>query len=219
MEVINVFSDKGTFTSTAKAADKFEDDIRRRKINGVDGTMELCSLAMTGRKYKTDVNWPKSEQEWMEEQLKDNWCKEMMGKLKEVDFHQPVTTNPTDSDKADFYFRTNVDGKPGMLKRRTHLLTEQKHLETTITVMRQIDQIMVPKSLRNSCLYLLHDQVEHPGRKRTTDTIRQNCQWIGLTEDVGSHIRNCRFCKLRKPDNFRAKVPIQTYSLINVKTI
>jgi hypothetical protein len=43
MEVINVFSDKGTFTSTARAVDKIEDDIRKRKINGVDGTMELCN--------------------------------------------------------------------------------------------------------------------------------------------------------------------------------
>jgi len=186
LEVVNVFSDKGTFTSTARVVDKIEDDIRRRKINGVDGTMELCNLVMTGRKYKTDVIWPTSDSAWMEEQLKDKWCLAMMDKLKELDLHQPVTTNPADPDRADFYFRTNIDGKPGMLVRRTHMLTEQSHYETKVTIVRQIDQIMVPKTLRASCLFLLHDQVGHPGRKRTTQTIRKNYQWIGLTEDVGA---------------------------------
>jgi hypothetical protein len=61
---------------------------------------------MTGRKYKTDVIWPTSDKTWMEEQLKDKWCLAMMDKLSEVDVHQPVTTNPTDPDRADFYFRT-----------------------------------------------------------------------------------------------------------------
>jgi hypothetical protein len=59
---------------------------------------------------------------------------------------------------------------------------------------------------------MLHDQVGHPGRKRTIATIRRNYNWIGMGEDIGQHVRNCRFCKLRKPDNFRAKIPIQEYS-------
>ena len=64
-------------------------------------------------------------------------------------------------------------------------------------------------------MFMLHDQVGHPGRRRTTATIKRNYNWNGMGDDIGQHVRNCRFCKLRKPDNLRAKVPIQEYSRMN----
>jgi hypothetical protein len=66
--------------------------------------------------------------------------------------------------------------------------------------------------MQASCLYLLHDQLGHPGRERTANTIKQNYQWIGLNDSVKEHCKECRFCKLRKVDNFRAKIPIQEYN-------
>jgi transposase InsO family protein len=78
--------------------------------------------------------------------------------------------------------------------------------------MRVTNQTMIPKIKRDQCTFLMHDQLGHPGRERTLDTIRLHYQWIGMSDDVKKYVQDCRFCKLRKVDNFRAKVPIQEYN-------
>ena len=136
----------------------------------------------------------------------------MMNKLTTTD--SKISSNQTGTEMEDYFYRKELDGEIGALYRRTHIMVHQKHLNTEINILRNIDQMVVPKCVQDACLHLLHDQVGHPGRQRTIDTIRQNYTWIGLNEDVKRHIRNCRFCKLRKTDTFRAKVPIQPYQLM-----
>jgi len=220
-EIINVYCEKstGTYMSTAIEVQPTdtqpnlnEDNKVTRQINGTNGTNELVNLMQTGRTHKSQLEWPKTEKEWIERQTQDEWCQKMMEKLTTLD--AKISSSQTDTEMEDYFYRAQLEGGLGALFRRTHIMVHQKHLNTEINVLRKIDQIVVPKSVQDACLHLLHDQVGHPGRQRTIDTIRQNYTWIGLNEDVRGHIRNCRFCKLRKTDTFRAKVPIQPYQLM-----
>jgi transposase InsO family protein len=189
---------------------KMENQIRR--INGTDGTQELVNIALTGAAKKPEFNFPTSEEEWVIDQSNDDWCKQLLEKLKGSQRILVRENEEIEQDKNDYYFKSPA----GVLKRRTNKLIKKIHAATEISVLRKIDQIIVPKKNRAACLYLLHDQLGHPGRERTLKTMQEHYQWIGIAEDVKFYTHNCRFCKLRKVDNFRAKVPIQEYNMMGL---
>jgi hypothetical protein len=87
MEIIYVYCDKetGAYMSTARVMnyDLGEPDfeLKTRRINGPDGTKYLVNLATTGRLGKNDLKWPQSAEEWLQLQVKDAWCKEMMERI------------------------------------------------------------------------------------------------------------------------------------------
>jgi transposase InsO family protein len=212
-EVINVYSDKetGKFMSTARGivpqgvVAMVEND--KRSINGTDGTMEKVNLMLTGRRSRVEDSWPIDVKEWVKFQNDDEWCRSMKVKLEDKDTKVPIITGAVINGKTDYYY---MDSE--VLKRCSFRTIEKMHNDTKVTLVRTLQQIIVPKQLRQACMYLLHDQLGHPGRERTLDTIKLNYQWIGIGEDVKQYVKDCRFCKLRKVDNFRAKVPIQEYN-------
>ena len=95
--------------------------------------------------------------------------------------------------------------------KRSHCIKKTVHQETEVQVLQRKHQIVIPRKLQSSCLCLMHDQMGHPGRERTLETIRLSYSWVGMNDDIQQYVKNCRFCKLRKVDNFRAKIPIQEY--------
>jgi transposase InsO family protein len=215
MEIINVYCDKetGAYMSTARVMnyDLGEPDfeIRTKRINGPDGTKYLVNLATTGRHGKNDLKWPQSAEEWVQLQLKDAWCKEMIDRITTDTIKIPINQGLT----KDYYYRTRLEDKTmGPLYRNTHYTQKTKHLETEVHVQRFKEQIIVPRSLVATCMHMMHDQMGHPGRDRTLDTTRLSYNWLGINDDIHRHVQNCRFCKLRKVDTFRAKVPIQSYN-------
>jgi hypothetical protein len=143
MEIINVYVEGNTFMSTVRKVrndDEVEERTEARRINGTDGTMELVSLEMTGKRTKEEILWPSTEEEWIVEQEKDTFCKKLMEEMIEPDSRKNVTANPVDPSKVDFYFRSTINGQQGMLKRRTHILTIKRHLSTEIQVVEQLNQ-------------------------------------------------------------------------------
>ena len=218
-EIVNVFSDKSTgkFMSTAwkviapNNSDQMTKDIRI--INGVDGTIERVNIMMTGKRVKVQGEWPSDVADWKKCQEEDEWCKDMIVKIGKgggqvsITKEEMIDQGELVDDKIDFYFVED-----GLLKRCSFRTVERVHNDVKVKVVRTFKQIMIPRKCRDMCMYMLHDRLGHPGRERTLNTIKLNYQWIGIGEDVKQYIQNCRFCKLRKADNFRAKVPIQEYN-------
>lgn len=71
-------------------------------------------------------------------------------------------------------------------------------------------QLMLPKSLHQTALEGLHDDVGHFGKDKTLELVLQRFYWPGVSSTVETYIKNCDRCIKRKsPDPPRAPlVPI-----------
>lgn len=71
-------------------------------------------------------------------------------------------------------------------------------------------RIYVPKALRPSVLQDCHDSQEaaHGGLFKTLARVRQDYYWPKMKADVMKHLRGCETCKLIKPNNKNARMPM-----------
>jgi len=216
-EIINVYSDRisGAFMSTARPTlhtdllePEGEENYQRKPINGTNGTLELVNLASRGQRTRDDVPWPTSEDQWLQHQQTDEYCRPFIDILVTSELKQ---LSDVDVESSDYFFRPQVDGKIGALCRHTRIVQKDSHNFTNITINNEIIQKVIPQILKQTCLTFLHDQLGHPGKQRTIDTIRLNYYWPNMHTDIQRYVQDCNFCKTRKAHNFRAKVPVQEY--------
>ena len=63
---------------------------------------------------------------------------------------------------------------------------------------QQIQQLVLPCELRDSVFELLHDDLEHQGRDRTTSLLEQRFYWAGIGVYAKEKVQNCYRCIKRK---------------------
>ncbi len=183
-------------------------------IHGVEGAIELTTQFEQGRRHHEDVPLPKSTEEWLTAQKNDPHIQELLHKLGDLpDARLPMDGKPVE-DSEDYLYRDVGEDLVtlGMLMRHT---VKEKRIElrdATATVQQEYKQIVVPESMKEKLIWILHDQMGHPGRNRTTETIKLRYHWSGLYTDVMNYCKGCRYCNLRKAHNRVAKVPIMIYN-------
>ena len=72
----------------------------------------------------------------------------------------------------------------------------------------EVNQLVLPESLRHSVLESLHDHTGHQGQERTEALLRARCFWPTLQQDVASWIDGCDRCKVSKMPYHRIKTPM-----------
>jgi len=75
----------------------------------------------------------------------------------------------------------------------------------------QLEQTMVPESLRKSTLRMHHEGYGHMGASRMLETIRLRYFWSNMDKDINDHTGKCLDCKLRKTYQRRPEVPLMKY--------
>jgi hypothetical protein len=84
--------------------------------------------------------------------------------------------------------------------------------QLNISIKKELRQLVVPKSLIDKIIWIMHDQMGHPGRNRTVETMKLKFYWSGMSAAVQLACRNCHYCCKRKANNIVAKVPIMKYA-------
>lgn len=183
-----------------------------RNCNGPNGTIELVKQYQS----QSDLHWmtamPTNATEWLEHQTKDDDLKQQIERC-----DHPTTrlylnkSQPTDQHPRFLYRTPLTNGQLGPLMRRFSTTEEIQHGNIQHTTVRTYDQFVVPKHMRRTVLYHLHDQMGHPGSQRCLASIRNKYWWPAMSAEVKLYTHQCRFCEIRKANNIRPKVPIQSY--------
>ncbi|XP_064482847.1 uncharacterized protein LOC135395680 [Ornithodoros turicata] len=82
---------------------------------------------------------------------------------------------------------------------------------------RVVDQLIVPKSLRNDVLRLCHDNswAGHLGSRKTKQRLLQEWYWPGCFRDVENYVRACDTCQRVGKPNERCKAPLTLVPIIS----
>ena len=70
-------------------------------------------------------------------------------------------------------------------------------------VLGNIQQLLIPRILRETMLELTHDRWGHQGVDRTLNLLRERCYWPGVTREARRYIKKCFRC-------ITSKVPMPT---------
>lgn len=90
----------------------------------------------------------------------------------------------------------NFKMKSGLLYRRVKIDQEGT-----------VDQLVLPECYRESILLGLHNDIEHPGRKRTLSLLRERFFWRGMTVYVEEWISKCdRYLRRKSSSNIIAEL-------------
>ena len=70
-------------------------------------------------------------------------------------------------------------------------------------------QLVLPSNFQTKALLGCHDDVGHPGKKRTLDLLRDRFYWPGMSDSVDKHLSKCQRCRAfkAKPDH----APLASY--------
>ena len=76
-------------------------------------------------------------------------------------------------------------------------------------------KLVIPKSLQEKVLLLLHDSVTagHLGVKKTLQRVKQRYYWCGSSRDVKAWCRNCPKCSSRRKPQKRFQALLQVYNV------
>lgn len=87
----------------------------------------------------------------------------------------------------------------GVLQRRHQVFCERRL------------QLVLPEKIRIYIFKVLHDDLGHQGRDRTTSLFKERFYWPGMDSDIATMVRNCGRCVRRKhlPSSTRL-VPIRS---------
>lgn len=69
---------------------------------------------------------------------------------------------------------------------------------------QEVKQLVLPRVQVPTVLKLLHDEMGHPGRERTTSLIKERFYWPGISADIEKWVSNCDRCVKRKTQPDRA---------------
>lgn len=83
---------------------------------------------------------------------------------------------------------------------------------------REVRQMVVPKSLRDSVLSLGHDSIMagHQGVQRTMAKIMEEFFWPGLQSEVRRYVRSCDICQRTFPKGRVGRVPLANMPTIEL---
>uniref|UniRef100_A0A131XKF8 RNA-directed DNA polymerase n=1 Tax=Hyalomma excavatum TaxID=257692 RepID=A0A131XKF8_9ACAR len=83
---------------------------------------------------------------------------------------------------------------------------------------KQVDQLVVPQSLRQFVLRMAHEGIMagHQGIKRTTDRILEEFYWPGVQAEVTRFVRSCDICQRTVPKHLVGRVPLGKMPVIDV---
>ena len=87
-----------------------------------------------------------------------------------------------------FYSMTRLSLIRGVLHRRTFLDNDE------------IQQLVLPLSLRNSVLQSLHDDNGHQGAQRVIELLRSKVYWPSMFVDTDHWLAQCEQCHIAKGD-------------------
>ena len=223
-QVIDVMLDKTKrpplLVSIARPIDNVENcvevqnDRQQLPVHGINGAVELISRFEQGQKDYDDIPLPKSSADWLNAQKSDPHIREILLKLGSTpNAILPLDNKPINVSEEYMYRDVSTDTvTQGILMRRTMREKRIEMRDITATVQQEYRQIVVPDSMKEKIIWIMHDQMGHPGRNRTTETIKLRYHWSGMYTDVMNYCKNCRYCNLRKAHNRVAKVPIMVYN-------
>lgn len=197
-------------TSRMQQRDKSNWDYR--DINGTGGTIELVKLFMEGSNPLWRATLPRRACEWLLYQRDDPDLQPLLDKCEDTQIRLLLNKSTNSDDNLDYLYRPMTEeNKPGPLMRRFSKKLEITHGNVQHSTIRTYDQFVVPKAMRRTVLYHLHDQMGHPGGNRLIRTIRLQYWWPSMTAECLLYAQQCRFCELRKANNSNPKVPTQAY--------
>ena len=73
-----------------------------------------------------------------------------------------------------------------------------------------LQQLVIPRSLRQEVWVNLHDRAGHQGAERTVELIRNRAYWPNLQEDVKRRVQACERCQLAKPPTQHSGMPMKS---------
>jgi hypothetical protein len=158
--------------------------------------------------YSVDNNlenqrWPGNNQQLMAKlQDEDEEINEIKLKVKES----------TDKQRIIEDIRYQLAGEFDTLMK----IEEVQHKGPTIGYIREIAQIVVPKSIQKVCMEVIHDGMGHPGNSRCLATTKLRYYWKYMRRDIKQYVSDCQFCKIRKSYFCKPIVPIQEYPEVNL---
>ena len=71
-------------------------------------------------------------------------------------------------------------------------------------------QIIVPKSLQQSIMFICHDQNGHAGTPKSFAKLQERFHWKGYQEDMSQYVASCLQCQRRQPPP-KARAPLQSF--------
>lgn len=176
-----------------------------REVLGEDGTLDLVNK-FESQGCNPDP-MPTDDADWLREQMKDEHTKVWLDVLSE-----PGMQIPSGPRSDDYYWRrVGPDGRPGVLMHHMERLSFYQGIQQDINITRKLDQIVVPRHMGMKVVEWMHDNLAHPGKRRTQRAIQQIYWWRAIGRHTRAHVNSCRYCQVRKADNRRAAVPVQMY--------
>jgi hypothetical protein len=182
-------------------------------IDGPSGTIELIAQHVRGQRNYVDTPVPNSMDEWRNLQNADEYCSTIIQKMGTSPTSiYPLDGKPSGESESYIYYANNASDGPIM--RRSFRALEYRNADTACDIRQEITQMIVPRTVVDKIIWQLHDGFGHPGRHRTTETIRLRYYWTHMYKDIQRYCFGCRYCDLRKAHNRVAKVPTQIYDYV-----
>jgi Integrase zinc binding domain len=133
----------------------------------------------------------------------------------EVLSNEPVlTAHPTDDDDT-FPLATDVIAAAQQKDDSLQRLVKSGQLSTIIVnrivLVVHNNKIVVPTSLQKRLIQWYHNNLLHPGIRRTIKTIQQNFWWQNMTKHIEDFILKCPTCQHKKKST-------KKYDLLPTKT-
>eukprot|EP01034_Spumella_vulgaris_P021960 gene21960-28041_t len=146
-------------------------ELRQFKL---DEVTEWVNNYARGKRDYEDTAVPSNEHEWLTAQMADDYCRRVLEKLT-----TRWATFPLDGLKSEesteYLFRNQLsDGTLGPLYRRSYKNREIHATHMSVTIKQELVQKLVPRALVDKIIWIVHDQMGHPGRTRTIETMRLN---------------------------------------------
>lgn len=186
----------------------------KRNIAGTEGTIELLKSFRSRENPLWDAKLPIDPAEWLLYQRDDRELRKYIDKCDSADKHLTLNNSANKRNNHEYLHRSVLpSGRLGPLCRRFTHEVVTTHGNTQHTTVQTVDQIVIPKGLRQAVLFYHHDQMGHPGGQRLADSIRLKYWWPAIVQEAKLYASRCRYCELRKADNMRPKIPIQHYRI------
>jgi transposase InsO family protein len=181
-------------------------------VQGEHGAVVRVEQFNEGRQRFEDLPMPVTDAEWLEWQLKDDYCRPILSKLDNSRGEVHVLDSKSAADTQDWIYRVRMkDGTAGPLQRRSTRVKTMQHKNLQVDIAQEMHQMVVPEAMVERVMWLIHDCMGHPGRNRTAETMRLKYHWPQVARDIKRHTQSCRYCNLRKANRQGGAAEIMTY--------
>ena len=184
---------------------------RIRDIIGVEGVQYLVKRfheVTNGDRQR----WPRTKEEWLTIQQNDNILSNVLARFNN---DQQIIILTKNDDHYSYIKREFLDDGVtlGPLIRIQSTKHEVKNGRLTMSYKEEFKQSVIPESHIQWLLQLFHEGMGHPGINRMRNSMRQQYYWSTMNNDIQQFCQGCHYCKARKPNTDRGKIPILGYFL------